>query len=398
MSSYHSKFKYLNKDSMKDFGWVVVHFEADTGEFDSYLSQEQIYTDSYKRTRRLLYGTKWGEVATVKITVIKQNRSDFTERECREAYKWLTGNPIASYLDLYAGDSLRYSFLGTVQDVKPEKLDARTVGLHIYFESVSPWAYSPIKTVNCSFGQDLQTIENGILTKGTGDVALLDVTDDGVLYNGIDGGSGVFQITDNNVVYIDNSVHIHIDNQSDDLYSYVILNTVFTNVNSTYVSIYNKTLNEETIITNMSVNEEVTLNDNQFIVSDKPLKIFGDSFNYIWPRLAPGINEFVVSGTGAGYIKFTYRYPIKIGDCAIDIGNFDGECTCVENEQYRFIDWNDITNTPDTLAGYGITDAYTDREIDDKLAEIDVGEDISCDCDTTIDKNELNQMLINILR
>ena len=142
MSSYHSSFKYLDKKSDEDLGWIISHFDPDNGEMDSSLSQEQVYSDSYNGTKRILYGTKYNSVANVKITVIKQDGSDFTLQECRNAYKWLTGKPEASWMDLYVGDEVKYRLLCTIQDVKPQKMDARTVGLNIYCESVSPWAYS----------------------------------------------------------------------------------------------------------------------------------------------------------------------------------------------------------------------------------------------------------------
>lgn len=336
MSSYHSSFSYLNKNSSEDMHWIIVHFDADEGETDSYLSQEQIYADSYNGARRILYGTKWDAVANVKITVIKQDRSDFTEAECRNAYKWLTGKPTASYLDLYAGDVLRYSFLGTVQDVKPQKLDARTIGLNIYFESVSPWAWSPQQTIQCSFGSPLLLVGDGVLTKGDKN-ALLGVTSQGVLYNGTSGGSGLFQTTSDGVAYIDNSVSLQIDNLSDDLYTYITLDTIVSNNDSDYISINNITLKEETIITSVSNNEKIQLSANQFIISDKAGKVFGNTFNFIWPRLAPGINEFIISGTGSGDVEFTYRYPIKIGDCVIDVDAFDDTNYCKDNTVYGFI-------------------------------------------------------------
>lgn len=393
MSSYHSSFKFLDKKSDTDFGWMIAHFEADNGETESYLSQEQVYTSSYNGARRLLYGTKWNAAATVKITVIKQNMSDFTEMECRNAYKWLTGNPMATYLDLYVGDVIRYSFLGTVQDVKPQKLDARTVGLNIYFESISPWAYSAVQTVTCSFGQLLSVDSDGLLVKGSMYETLLNTTNGGVLYNGTNGGGGVFKITNDGTVFLDNMIHMKIDNQTDDMYSFITLNTVLHNTDSDYVSIYNQTLNEETIIENMSKNEQISLTSGQFIVSDVPGKMFGNNFNYIWPRLAPGMNDIIVRGTGSGYIEFTYRYPVKIGDCAVNIGMFDSACNCDGLTDYGMIDWSDIVNTPDTLAGYGVIDSYTASEIDEKLANIE----IEVNTDVKIDENDLNNMLEDIL-
>lgn len=36
------------------------------------------------------------------------------------------------------------------------------------------------------------------------------------------------------------------------------------------------------------------------------------------------------------------------------------------------LDWNDVINAPTTISGYGITDAYTKTEVDNKLEEIEV--------------------------
>lgn len=315
MSSYHSSFSYLGKNS-KDFGWIITSFDADSGEQDSYLSQEQVYTDSYNGAKRILYGTHWNAVATIKITVIKKDHSEFSEAECRSAYRWLTGNPTATWLDLYKGDTIRYSFSCTAQDVKPYKLDARTIGLIIYFESTSPWAYSPEIKETYAFGQTLLTDENGVLNGN------LSVSNDGILSAN---NNNIFNVTTDGVAYIDNPTAISIDNPSDDLYSYVYLDITYTNGNSDNLTIKNQTLYDKTNgrdgiteITGMAINEVIKLNANQFIVSDAPNKIFGDSFNFVWPKLIPGNNDIAINGDGDGIVEFTYRYPIKIGDCAID--------------------------------------------------------------------------------
>lgn len=312
MSSYHSSFTFLNKNSRNYFGWIVASIEPDDGEMDSGLSQEQIYADSSRRTRRFLYGTKYDSTPVVKITVVKCNGDDFTIKECREAYKWLTGNPNANWLSLYCGDELQYEFLGTIQDVKPYKLDARTIALSIYFESISPWAYSPLQTFECSFGQKLSVADGALYNSES--QSLLQVNENGIIYN-----SPTLDVTDDGTAYIDNSVVVSIDNQTDDLYTYIGLDTVFTNENSSYLSIKNATTGEETILKNMSANEVVTFDANQFISSSVPNKVFGNTFNFVWPRLVPGINDVIISGAGKGHIKFAYRYPIKIGDCAMDV-------------------------------------------------------------------------------
>lgn len=396
MSSYYPSFQYMGLNSLKDKKLIVVAFDADQGEVDTFLGMDCIYTEKADGTRRLDYGAKFNSVATIKISVMKRNQEDFTVSEVRDFLKWTTGIRKNSYLDLMSGDTVKCSFLGRVTNAYQQKIDARTVGLSIEFTSVSPWAYSPLQTISCSFGQELFFVENGVVTKSQNEV-LLDVDDNGVLYNGTDGGVGVFNITDEGIIHIDNSVRLLVDNQSDDLYTYVNLNTKFVNDNSDYISIKNNTIGEETIIEDMLQNEVITLSAEQFILSDVPYrKNFGNRFNFVWPRLAPGINEIVISGSGKGYVECSYRYPIKIGDCAIDMNDLLNICGDYSDDDFivddnnsssnsgnnnnggvvsGYVPWSNITGKPSTVRGYGITDVYTAAEIDEKLKNISTTSD-----------------------
>ena len=320
---------------------------------ESYLSQEQIYTDSYNGTKTTLYGTKYSNVATVKITVIKQDGSDFTLAECRNAYKWLTGNPEANWMDLYIGDDVKYRLLCTIQDVKPQKLDARTVGLNIYCESLSPWAFSPVENITQS---------------------------------------------------IDGNTVIEIDCPSDDLYTFVYPKTTYENTSGDSLIIENVTTGESTEITGLAVDEIITLDSNQLIVSDKPNKIFGNTFNFYWPRFKSGVNTLNISGTGS--VAFEYYFPIKMGDCAqsINIAS-DSICDDSGNIQIDMLPFNRISDTPTDLKGYGITDAYTKSEIDDMFSNIDTYSKSEIDkkidnitpAGIDIDEDALNAMLAKVL-
>lgn len=319
MSSYHSSFKYLNKKSDEDFGWIIAHFDPDSGESDSYLSQDQVYSDSYNGSRRTLYGTRWNSVANVKITVIKQDGGNFTLEECRSAYKWLTGNPEASWMDLYVGDEVKYRLLCTIQDVKPQKMDARTVGLNIYCESLSPWAYSALQTVKST------TVEDG--------------------------------------------TQVAIENLSDDVYSFVYAKTTYENASGTSLTIKNTTTGETTTVSSLDVNETVVLDNNMFITSSNPIKVFGSSFNFVWPRFKAGENNLTIYGDGS--ITFEYYYAIKMGDCAITINEVRGQiCNPDGDIVVDTLDWNRISNTPTTIADYGIKDVYTRDEIDALLLKV----------------------------
>ena len=120
--------------------------------------------------------------------------------------------------------------------------------------------------------------------------------------------------------------------------------------------------------------------------------------------MQPGTNNFIIEGGGNGLVEFSYRYPMKVGDCAMDISTYGSDIICGSSDDipsYDTVRWQDITGTPTTIEGYGITDAYTKVEVDTLIEDIDI--DIGGNAPTvdgsavTIDENELNAMLENIL-
>ena len=328
MSSYHSSFTYLGQNSL-DKGFRIVAFEPDNGEVDTFLDMEQVYTESYDGTKRYLYGLKYNNVATIKITLIKKDGSDFSVDDNRKALRWLTGNRHASWLDFYdknhkTAKNPVYSFFGSIISVKQYKLDARIVGLTITFESTTPWAYSSPQQFSRNFGEGNFGMDTaGSVFKGE-TVSMLNIDSNGVLYNDSDDIDAAFKIDSYGVIYNSNDIDFEITNNTDDLYTYTNLDIKYTNLSGNEtgntVTILNKTLNEETNISGITRYEVVQLNSGQFIVSNTG-RIFGDNFNFVWPRLRPGINEFSINGSGKGTIEFTFRYPVKIGDCAVDINN-----------------------------------------------------------------------------
>lgn len=390
MSSYYPSFTYMGINSLEDKRLIVVAFDADQGEIDTFLGMDCIYTESPYGTRRLDYGAKYNAVAVVKISVIKSDHSDFTTADVRDFLRWTTGVRTNSYLDLVLDGEVKYSFLGRVTNAYQQKLDGRTIGLTIEFTSVSPWAYSPEHSVVCDFSEMLSVDENGLLYTDDSSKSLILNYDDTLC------SSAVFDITNEGVVYIDNSIVISIDNKTDDLYSFVYMKTECTSYSSNHISIKNLTLDEETIITDISSGDVITLDSNQMITSKSPNKIFGDTFNFIWPRLQPGINEFCISGSGKGCVQFTYRYPIKIGDCAIDVdvSNADIECGYSPNNPggstvEGFVPWSQVIDTPTTIEGYGITDSYNKREVNTKINNILIP-------DTNIDEQKLDDALTHL--
>lgn len=404
MASYHSSFTYNGENSAKDRNLIITTFEPDSGLKETFLSMD-IVSDSYHDgTKRYTYSSRYNATAVITITVIKNDGSDFSLAEVRSNLRWLTGIRVDSWMDMYIGDSFQYAFLGRITNVQQQKMDARTIGLVITFSSVSPWAYSAPQTFNCDISQLLDIDVNGVLYNKTVGLEYLGF-DNGVIYDNSLDGAKPLKITNDGVVYIDNAYRAIIDNQTDDLYTNIYLDIDYTNKNSTFFSTKNLTLDEESLIKDISINEKISVNAKQFIVSDIPNKIFGDSFNFVWPRLAPGVNNFVIEGDGSASASFTYRYPMKVGDCAMDVDIHGGDINCgvcpdgdnnSSNVEFNgTISWDNITDTPTTISGYGITDAYTKDEVDYEIENIEIsgGESV----DTNINEEDLNKMLSDIL-
>jgi hypothetical protein len=338
MSSYYPSFSCTapngkRYNSFKDKNLIVVHFESgDDGEMDTFLGMDPIYTDNAYGTRRFDYGAKYNNVAVIRISVMKADRTDFTVAETRDFLKWTTGSRAISYLDLsdiVDDEEVVYtSFLGRVTSVYQQKLDARTIGFVIEHTSISPYAYSPIQYVGCSFGHMLSLTDDGVLYKNGKN---LSINRNGLLSNG---SSAFFDIYSDGTLYLEDDVTLPIYNDTDDLSDYIYMDMVFTNTNSDHIIIKNTTLYEEsggtdgiTKITGVHNNEIITLTSGQFIVSSSN-RMFGNNFNFIWPKLLPGENKFVISGQGEGVVEFMYRAPMKLGDCAIDIDVYSGALWC----------------------------------------------------------------------
>ena len=356
MSVYHNSFSYLGKNSSTDMGWVITHFDdgADVGETEPFLSTSAIYSESYDGTRRQIHGVKYDSVVETQITVVKQDGTCFGINDNREALRWLTGSRQATWMDLYINDEVKQRLLGRVSNVSQYKLDARVIGLIITFESVSPYGYSSLQS---------GTIE------------------------------------------VDNRADIDIECDSDDLYAYIPMNVKFTNLSSDgQLTISNNRIRSEAsvISSGLAVNETITLSDNMMITSDNTAKTFGNTFNYKFPKLAAGTNHITVKGIGT----FSYEYiaPVKLGNIAIDINSAsDPICDSLGTITSEYLEWSRITNTPTTLEGYGITDAYTKVEIESIVNNIDLSNfytkeetDILLQS-IDIDADTLNAMLTEIL-
>jgi hypothetical protein len=65
---------------------------------------------------------------------------------------------------------------------------------------------------------------------------------------------------------------------------------------------------------------------------------------------------------------YAYKFVVRTS-AGVLIGSYDNIVAIID-ASVSGIDWSYITNTPTTLAGYGITDAYSETEADAKFAPI----------------------------
>lgn len=312
---------------------MIVAFDADDGLKETFLSMDPVQEDYYDGSKKYDYGARYNTTATVTITVIKHDHTTFSVADIRDVLRWLTGSKTTSWLDMYADGKFQYSFFGRFTNVEQYKIDARTIGLTLTFSSIAPWAFSGVEYIEYTFGKQLTLNNDGVLSDSA---APLRVNSKGVLSRAVKVKDDFsFYPDSDGLLWIDNTAIIPIDNLTDDLYSYINLDVQFENKKGTSVFINNETLGEKTVISNIAPGENIRLSAGQFIVSMNKYgeiqdKIFGDDFNFVWPRLAPGMNEITVGGGGSATIKFSYRYPIKIGDCTmdIDISSVGANCDC----------------------------------------------------------------------
>ena len=147
-----------NNQSNEDFNLICdLCFEGgDDGETDSFLSRKAVTTETYNGSFRRGYDMKYENVLTPQITLMKKNFEDFTFEEQRAVLAWLTGRRTSSYMDVYMDEEPEnqedyeptYCLLGGVTEVKTYKLgNNRTVGVIFTFESLYPYALSPLRKI-----------------------------------------------------------------------------------------------------------------------------------------------------------------------------------------------------------------------------------------------------------
>lgn len=299
MSVYHPIIRFKEKTNY-DYELMVAHFDADSGQVDSYLTMEPIYTDTFDGALRNDFGAKYTDVARPVVTFVESDGSDISPYKVRNVLRWLTGSKDVSFMDICDDEGISVcAYIGRFTDVKLQKLDARIVGIVAYFTSISPFAYSDIKEAKFT-----------ITPEGT-DFA--------------------------------------IDNDSDDIYNPLYPSIIFKNRQSSdedriMLSLENKTMQNTTIFKNLSTNEVVTIDTNFVVYSDNTGRIFNDDFNFEFPILANGSNNF--SAVGDGELLIRFRYPMKMADGLMSAYDIYGGLVVFVEETTIFLKGDTTRNPP----------------------------------------------------
>jgi hypothetical protein len=131
-------------------------FDSDSGEMSSFLNREAVASDSYRGDFRRIYNFKYNEFFAPKFTFVKKDFSDFTQDEYRRLVSWLTSKSTTSVLTAYRDNSevVEFEIIGGWGEIQAYKItNHRIIGVTAVFESVTPWALSPIKTITQTITQ-----------------------------------------------------------------------------------------------------------------------------------------------------------------------------------------------------------------------------------------------------
>ena len=314
-----------NGYSSEDFDLCCqLAFDSDNGESNSYLSREAVASETYRGDIKRIHSYKFTESLAPIITLIDKDFGDIDFERQRKSLKWLTSKDTASFLTVYHDDSevVSYEILGGFTEIQTYKLgNGRVVGITATFESVAPWAFSPLYTITKDVSNPLDnTITINLETDDPQNAVCPRITIQQ------DGNTNVISIdhpmTDTDT-WVEGSVYQYIGN---DRYYWIdkdgVKQTSATNTSgfdTTSVSIRNTYTDDlgnvsvfDTLVKNNIKGENVILDGANRVVSSSSTRIFGDDFSWDWLPLYEGKNE--LSFVGNCIVTIEYRYPIKCGE------------------------------------------------------------------------------------
>jgi len=253
---------------LSDYGMMLASFEGSSNQEDELGADFETIEEFVGHDSIPIYlGSKHTNKLKPKATIIKNsylNDMAFTEHECREVIRQLTGfrGYRAMQIRPYVFDELLY-FNVIVTNVTYKKVNGKVIGIILQLECESQFAWS--KQSNISYN-------------------------------------------------VKSGETIRIYNKSDDLNNYlypeITISPQSAISNLEIVNLSDK--NWTTIISNISYNEIITMDSkNEILKSSNKDRIIMNDFNMHFIRLVPGENQIRTNGN----IKliFSFRAPRKVG-------------------------------------------------------------------------------------
>lgn len=304
-------------------------FDSDSGDVSTHLSRDAVVSEFYNGSFKRAHGYKWGETLTFSVTLVKQDFSDFTEQENRRILKWLTGSPNASFLDVYKDDTdvISWSALGNWINVSSYKLaNNRIVGYVAEFESMTPWALSPLQTLTKNISTTADNIMKIVLETDEPQSPVYPriTIKQNEITNIVELAAGLVETDE----WLPDTVYHHIEEDGAEKYYWVdavgkkhTSDTNTSDIEETSVKIINTYTGEDGQLHEISAKilrnikgETVVLDGANRVVSSSRTdgRIFGDDFSWKWLPLIEGENNISVIGNCS--VTIEWRSPMKCGE------------------------------------------------------------------------------------
>lgn len=333
-------------------------FDSDDGGTDSWLNREAVASETYRGEFKRVHNYKYTDTLSPQFTFIKKDFSDFTLEEQRKVLAWLTSKNTASYLSVYYGDcnseELAYELLGGFTEIELYKMgNGRVVGIVATFESVAPYAFSPVNSIIPKYenpsNANVTTIigdryENSLCpynfiikcnTDEPNSYIYPKITiDTATKWIGIKNGSFDDKKFEPDIVK--NTIYRESDG-TNTIYSYLnsnneIIKTQYISsikdITTSSIIIKNNTIGTKMQIENVEAEGRIIIDGANQIITTLSCQnpeavgaeriyiekehIYGDDFNWQWLPLQKGDNE--ISIIAHGIFKFEWREPMKVGE------------------------------------------------------------------------------------
>lgn len=309
--------------SSQDFDLITcLSFDSDSGDVETYLNREAVASESYRGDFKRVHNYKYQDVLAPQLTFIKEGFGDFSLEESRKVLKWLTSRDTASFLTVYHDDSevVSYEILGGFTETNIHKAgNGRVIGITATFESISPFAFSPLHTIT----KNVSSSTNNTITINLETDDLMPVypritiqQDSTTNIISIDHAMGDTDTWVEGSVFKYGSTYYWVDSEGvkhTSTTNNAGLQTTSVSIRNTHTDDFGNVSTFDSLVKNNIKGETVVLDGaNRVVSSSSESRIFGDDFSWNWIPLYEGKNE--LSFVGNCTVTVEYRTPIKCGE------------------------------------------------------------------------------------